>query len=131
MFLEVLQLFGQGTKELHTFHLHSYLMTSCIFTQSNKGILTSLNATTGEAIIERTRLPDIQNIYASPVGANGHVYFAGRTGAIVVLKHTNELNVVATNKLDDEFNASPVPVGDCLYLRGRQYLYCIGETKNN
>ena len=40
------------------------------FTQSNKGILTALNATTGEAIIERTRLPDIQNIYASPVGAN-------------------------------------------------------------
>ena len=101
------------------------------FTQSNKGILTSLNVTTGEAIIERTRLPDIQNIYASPVGANSHVYFAGRTGAIVVLKHTNELNVVATNKLDDEFNASPVPVGDCLYLRGRQYLYCIGENKNN
>jgi arylsulfatase A len=101
------------------------------FTQSNKGILTALNATTGEAIIERTRLPDIQNIYASPVGANGHVYFAGRTGAIVVLKHTNELNVVATNRLDDEFNASPVPVGDCLYLRGRQYLYCIGENKNN
>jgi hypothetical protein len=90
-----------------------------------------LNVTTGEAIIERTRLPDIQNIYASPVGANGHVYFAGRTGAIVVLKHTNELNVVATNKLDDEFNASPVPVGDCLYLRGRQYLYCIGENKDN
>ena len=101
------------------------------FTQSNKGILTSLNVTTGEAIIERTRLPDIQNIYASPVGANGHVYFAGRTGAIVVLKHTNELNVVATNKLDDEFNASPVPVGDCLYLRGRQYMYCIGEDKND
>ncbi|MDA8042450.1 MAG: PQQ-like beta-propeller repeat protein, partial [Pirellulales bacterium] len=101
------------------------------FTQSNKGILTCLNATTGEAIIERTRLPDIQNIYASPVGANGHVYFAGRSGAIVVLKHTNELNVVATNKLDDEFNASPVPVGDCLYLRGRRYLYCIGENKNN
>ena len=32
------------------------------FTQSNKGILTSLNVATGEAIIERTRLPDIQNI---------------------------------------------------------------------
>ena len=29
------------------------------------------------------------------------------------------------NRLDDDFDASPAVVGEEIYLRGRQYLYCI------
>jgi len=99
------------------------------FNQSNKAILNSLDASTGEAVIERTRLPAIRGLYASPVAAAGRVYIVGRGGTSLVLKHGNELNVLATNRLDDRFDASPAIVGDQLFLRGKQRLYCISDVQ--
>ncbi|MFG0336284.1 MAG: PQQ-binding-like beta-propeller repeat protein [Maioricimonas sp. JB049] len=99
------------------------------FTQSNQAILSVLDAKTGEAIIERTRLPGLSNIYASPVGAAGRVYFTGRDGTTLVLERTDRLKVLATNQLDDRFDASPALAGKQLFLRGIRHLYCIaGEA---
>ena len=50
--------------------------------------------------------------------------FLGKT---VVLKHGSDFELVATNELDDGFDASPAIVGDVLYLRGRKNLYCIAR----
>ena len=33
--------------------------------------------------------------------------------------------MLATNKLDDPIDASPVAVGKQLFLRGEKFLYCI------
>ncbi len=110
------------------------------FTQSNQAILTVVDSRTGETLLKRSRIPGLSNIYSSPVGADGRVYFTGRDGVTVVLKRSNELQVLATNKLDDEFNASPAIVGRQLFLRGRKSLYCLdnrvpdgdsGEKKAN
>jgi len=35
--------------------------------------------------------------------------------------------VLAINKLDDGFDASPAIVGDELYLKGNKSLYCIAK----
>lgn len=99
------------------------------FNQSNKAILTSLDARTGDAVIARTRLPAVRAFYASPVAAAGRVYFVGRGGTSLVLEHGNELNVLATNRLDDRFDASPAIVGNQLFLRGKQRLYCVSEAR--
>ena len=101
---------------------------SLYFNQSNQGILTCLDAPSGEAIIERTRLPDISGLYASPVGADGRVYVTGRNGTTLVLKHSRKLEILATNHLDDEFNASAALAGTQLFLRGRGSLYCIDNN---
>jgi hypothetical protein len=45
----------------------------------------------------------------------------------VVLKAGKSVEVLATNKLDDRFDASPALVGKELFLRGQQHLYCISE----
>jgi len=97
------------------------------FTQSNQGILTAVDSENGNTVIERTRLPGISNVYSSPVGADGRVYFTGRNGTTLVIKHSGKLEVLATNKLDDEFNTSPAVVGTQLFLRGRKSLYCIQD----
>lgn len=100
------------------------------FTQSNQGILTAVDSESGDTIIERSRLPGLSNIYSSPVGADGRVYFTGRNGTTLVIKHSGELEVLATNKLDDEFNTSPAIVGTQLLLRGRKSLYCIEANED-
>jgi hypothetical protein len=45
----------------------------------------------------------------------------------VVLKQSDKLEVLATNRLDEKFDASPAAVGKDLFLRGHDHLYCITE----
>lgn len=106
--------------------------SSLYFTKSNSPILTCLNVETGHTIIEQTRLPDYDGtIYASPVGAANRIYFLTREGKSLVIKNEPKIEVLANNKLDDEFNASPAVVGNQLFLRGKKYLYCIEEEKQS
>ncbi|MDG2221725.1 MAG: sulfatase-like hydrolase/transferase [Rubripirellula sp.] len=100
------------------------------FTQSNQGILSAINSENGDAVIQRSRLSGISNIYSSPVGADGRVYFTGRDGTTLVIKHADELEVLTTNKLADQFNASPAIIGSQILLRGRKSLYCIEDSGN-
>lgn len=95
------------------------------FTSTNEPVLTVLNAKTGEAVIDKERLPQVKSFYASPLAANGHVYFVDRSGTTIVLKAGESVDVVSVNKLDDPIDASPAAVGKQLFLRGEKYLYCI------
>ncbi len=98
------------------------------FLKTNGTTLTCLNVETGKAIIEKTRLPDYKGtIYASPVGASNRIYFLTRDGKALVIKHGSKLEVLSTNKLDDEFNASPAVAGKQMFLRGKDFLYCIED----
>jgi outer membrane protein assembly factor BamB len=94
------------------------------FLKSNSGILTSLDAASGETRY-RERLEAVPNVYASPVAADGRIYVVGREGSAVVLAAGPQLKVLATNRLDDAFDASPALVDHELYLRGARHLYRI------
>ena len=97
-------------------------------TKSYDNVLSCMDALTGEYHYQDQRLSDLRGIYASPLGANGHIYVAGREGTTVVLKDSENFEVVATNKLDDKIDASPVAIGGELFIRGHKYLYCISES---
>ena len=97
------------------------------FTQANSGVLTCLDVQTGKPVIDRQRLPGVDTLYASPVGAAGRIYFTGRDGTTVVLKQGDKVEVLATNRLGEGVDASPAIVGKQLFLRGKEHLYCIEE----
>ncbi len=99
------------------------------FLSGNTAMLSIFDARTGKPEVEMERLDGITGVYASPVGAAGRVYLAGRDGGVVVLKEGPKVEVLATNRLEDGFDASPAAVGNRLYLRGRASLYCLGEKK--
>ena len=54
--------------------------------------------------------------------------FIANTTQGKVIKLGAEYEEIATNQLDDGFDASMAIVGDEIYLRGRENLYCIAET---
>ena len=95
------------------------------FTKSNNGVLVSRNAATGDVVIDESRLPGVSSVYASPVAAAGHVYLTGRDGTTLVLRSGDDLEVLATNKLDEAVDASPAIAGNEIFIRGEQHLYCI------
>ncbi len=97
------------------------------FLKGNNGLVTCLDTKTGERLYGPERLEGVPNVYASPVGAGGRVYVAGREGATAVLEAGRTFKLLATNTLEDGFDASPVAVDKELYLRGQKYLYRISE----
>jgi outer membrane protein assembly factor BamB len=97
------------------------------FLKVNNGDLSCVDTATGQVHYQSTDLEGISKIYASPVGAAGRVYMVGRQGTTLVLRRGATFEVLARNKLDDGFDASPAIVGQDLYLRGLRSLYCLRE----
>ena len=93
--------------------------------KSNSGLLSAHNARTGRRHYGPVRLPGIRSIYASPVAAAGRIYVAGRAGATAVIAAGQTFRVLATNRLEEGFDASPAVAGGAIYLRGRHSLYSI------
>ncbi len=93
----------------------------------NNGMLTCLDTKSGNPLFEAQKLEDLAGVYASPLGAAGKIYLVGRNGVTVVLKQSDKLEVLAANRLDEKFDASPAAVGKDLFLRGHEHLYCITE----
>lgn len=95
------------------------------YNQSNQSILTCMDSKTGEAVFGPKRIGQLSNIYASPVGAAGRVYITGRDGETLVIQRSIKYTELATNHLDDRFDASPALARNQLFLRGAKYLYCL------
>jgi len=66
-------------------------------------------------------------MYASLVIADGRLYAVGRSGTTVVLDTDKDMALLARNRLDDTFSASPAVAEDALFLRGEQSLYCLAN----
>ncbi|MBL6704985.1 MAG: PQQ-like beta-propeller repeat protein [Planctomycetaceae bacterium] len=95
------------------------------YNQSNQSILTCVDSKTGETVFGPERIGQLSNIYASPVGASGRVYITGRNGTTLVLERSADFTVLASNQLDDRFDASPALADGQLFLRGAKHLYCV------
>lgn len=97
------------------------------FLSGNTGKLSCFDTAAGKALFEAQQLEGIFGVYASPVAAKDRVYVLGREGKCVVLKNSDSLEVLATNKLDDRTDASIALVGKELFIRGHENLYCVAE----
>jgi outer membrane protein assembly factor BamB len=97
------------------------------FLKTNNNLLSAYDAVSGKPHYQASRLPGIGEVFASPVGADGKVYITGRDGVSLVLKHGPTLEVLAENRLDDGFDASPALVDGEMFMRGYKYLYAIGQ----
>ena len=95
------------------------------FLKGNTGVLSAFDAKTGKPHYQVQRIEGVPNVFSSPVGADGKIYVLGQLGDTAVIKAGATYEVLATNKLDDKFDASPALAGNEMYLRGYRYLYCI------
>ncbi len=94
-------------------------------------ILSCVEAATGRVIFPATRIPELGDaaVYSSPVAAGGYVYLTTINGTTVVMKDSDQIEVVATNTLDEFIGATLAPVDDELFIRGAKHLYCVGVAK--
>jgi len=78
-----------------------------LYTVNNNGILTCYRADTG-AQVYQTRLGAVgASFAASPVAADGRLFFASETGEVYVLRAGPEFELLATNVMDEVVMATP------------------------
>ncbi len=93
-----------------------------------KGIVTSLDAETGE-MIKRDRIAEgSPKVYASPVAADGKIYIGTLEGSMFVLKAGGEWETISSVDLEDEIWASPAIADGHLFVRTRGKLYAFGAA---
>lgn len=95
-----------------------------LFTVTDDGIANCYNAETGD-LHWRERLGG--NFKASPVAADGKIYFINIDGKCTVVAAKTEFEEVAVNQLNDTTIASPAIAYGKLFIRGKKSLYCIGN----
>ena len=92
------------------------------------GIAYCAKADTGRLVYEQ-RLERTGQVYASPVLAEGRIYYLTRDGQTCVLAAKPEFEQLAVNRLEDgsRFDGSPAVDGDRLLIRSGKFLYCLGK----
>jgi hypothetical protein len=100
---------------------------SLYFLRHYQGILTRIEAVSGEEKQGPFRLGGIRNVYASPVAADNRVYITDLDGTTMVLSHEDQPRILAMNQLNDSFSASAAIVDSEIILRGQRKLYSISE----
>lgn len=100
-----------------------------LYTCANNGILTCYVAKTGEQVYKkRMRIPGGPLAFsASPLAADGHLYFFAEDGRCVVVKAGSEYDVIATNHCNDIVLATPAISDGVVYIRSRSHLIAVGE----
>jgi outer membrane protein assembly factor BamB len=96
------------------------LVGELIYTAADESFVTCIDSATGSVVwTER-----IGGKYAaSPIYADGRLYFFSEDGATTVLKPGRTFMPLATNSLADGFMASPAVSGKSFFLRTRTSLY--------
>jgi outer membrane protein assembly factor BamB len=100
------------------------LVDDLLFMVDDGGIATCLEAQTGKEVWKQ-RLGG--NYSASPIYCVGKVYFFDQDGKATIIKASREYQVVAVNRLEDGFMASPAVSGRALFLRTKSALYRIED----
>jgi outer membrane protein assembly factor BamB len=67
-------------------------------------------------------------VFASPVAADGHIYFTTEDGAVVVVLPGGDLTVKSVNRLPEAAYATPAFADGRLYVRTTQALYAFGTN---
>jgi outer membrane protein assembly factor BamB len=96
---------------------------------ANNGIVTCYVAKSGEQVYKkRLKSPGGQLAFtASPLAADGHVYFTAEDGRVLVVKAGPEFEVVATNQLNQKILATPAISEGVMFFRTQNSLIAVGQ----
>lgn len=96
------------------------LVDDLLYYTSDAGIITCVEATTGKEVWQKRHAG---NFWASPIHADGKLYFPNQEGVTYVLASGREYKLLSENKLDIGGNASPAVDGNAIIHRTRTHLY--------
>ena len=99
-----------------------------IYSMTKNNVMSVIDAGNGQLVYEKTLDLGKGDAFPSMAIAGGYLFVSNGNGTTLVLKPGREYELVAKNELE-EFRSSLVFVGDRLYVRGLNHLYCIAADE--
>jgi outer membrane protein assembly factor BamB len=114
----------------HTDHIVSPLVTADrMLLLKEGGIMTTFDVRSGEPVGRVRRIGNGGGYFASPVRADGKVFFCSENGRVVVVTDGPDHEELADNDLGDAILATPAVCSSGLLIRTRHELLCIGALE--
>jgi outer membrane protein assembly factor BamB len=88
-----------------------------LYMVQNGGILTALDAASGQVRKQGRITGALGDYYSSPVAAAGNIYFANQDGKLAVVRAGADWEVTSVSDLGEECFATPAPVDGAIYVR--------------
>lgn len=97
-----------------------------LFFVTDTGVAKCLRAATGEEVWRNRLQPKYS---ASPIWADGRIYFLSEKGVTTVIPDNGEFKVLAENDLNEKCIASPAVSNNQIFIRSENNIYCIGHSR--
>ncbi len=98
-----------------------------LYLTTDRGILTCIDAKTGEVKYEGGRIPIPATFTASPVAFDGKILLTSEDGDTFIVKAGPKHEVIGTNSVGEPVYASPAIADGRIYIRGEKNIYAIGD----
>lgn len=99
-----------------------------IYLVKDGGMASSFDAKTGKVFYQQERLNAASSFYASPVAADGRIYFTSLNGKVVVVEAGGDApKVLHSVEFGERISATPALVGTALYVPTATALYALGK----
>jgi outer membrane protein assembly factor BamB len=100
-----------------------------LYLTTDRGILTCLDAKTGEVKYEGGRIPIPATFTASPIAFEGKILLTSEDGDTFVVKAGPKHEILGTNSVGEPVYASPAVADGKIFIRGEKNLYCVQQSK--
>lgn len=97
-----------------------------LYLTTDRGILTAIDAKSGEVKYEGGRIPIPATFTASPVAFEGKILMTSEDGDTFIVKAGPKHEILGTNSVGEPVYASPAIADGRIFIRGEKNLYCIG-----
>ncbi|MBW6534697.1 MAG: PQQ-binding-like beta-propeller repeat protein [Mariniphaga sp.] len=88
------------------------------------GVMVCYDAKTGEEYWEH----DVgRTLYSSPMYADGKLFMMDNDGVMRIYEFGKEMKLIAENELGEHAGTTPAFANGRIYIRGEEFLYCIGN----
>ncbi len=98
-----------------------------LYTCDNSGVVTAYDAKSGERLY-RARVGGGGSFTASPVAADGKLYFANEDGDVIVARAGRKYEEIAKNKMKEAIMSTPAISDGLVIVRTIGHVYGIGEA---
>jgi outer membrane protein assembly factor BamB len=96
---------------------------------NDAGLMTCIDAVTGERKYEGGRVPVPATFTASPIAFDDKIILTSEDGDSFVIKTGPVHEVIRTNTVGEPVYASPAIADGTIYIRGEKHLFAIANTR--
>jgi outer membrane protein assembly factor BamB len=102
-----------------------------LYCGSDRGVLSCFECTTGKLLYRESLDPKGAAFSASPVAADGKIYFTAENGQVYVVQAGPEFKLLAVNKMAEICMATPAISQGTLFFRTRGHLVAIADRSQS